>query len=163
MEGMSSSGGLEIGISCFTEPHFGTVGQKHTHLISIEPDHWRLIVLFAMPTVVALSQCTGVRGWGWPSSSKVSQKIIPSLQLRNRAPSSASADDATTKRSMVHSVKNGPFNLMGSPSFGSHPKKKWPHARLWAFVSERYVALECMFNTMSDAWNRTVASGCVAK
>jgi hypothetical protein len=31
MEGMSSSGGLEIGISCFTEPHFGTGGQKHTH------------------------------------------------------------------------------------------------------------------------------------
>jgi hypothetical protein len=28
---MSSSGGLEIGISCFTEPHFGTGGQKHTH------------------------------------------------------------------------------------------------------------------------------------
>jgi hypothetical protein len=31
MEGMSSSGGLDIGISCFTEPHFGTGGQKHTH------------------------------------------------------------------------------------------------------------------------------------
>ncbi len=31
MEGMSSSGGLEIGISCFTGPHFGTRGQKHTH------------------------------------------------------------------------------------------------------------------------------------
>jgi hypothetical protein len=34
MEGMSSSGGLEIGISCFTEPHFGTGGQKHTHSTS---------------------------------------------------------------------------------------------------------------------------------
>ncbi len=33
MEGMSSSGGLEIGISCFTEPHFGTGGQKHTHTL----------------------------------------------------------------------------------------------------------------------------------
>jgi hypothetical protein len=31
MEGMSSSGGLEIGISCYTGPHFGTGGQKHTH------------------------------------------------------------------------------------------------------------------------------------
>jgi hypothetical protein len=30
MEGMSSSGGLEIGISCLTGPHFGTGGQKHT-------------------------------------------------------------------------------------------------------------------------------------
>ena len=31
MEGMSSSGRLEIGISCFTGPHLGTGGQKHTH------------------------------------------------------------------------------------------------------------------------------------
>ncbi len=140
-----------------------TLSPTQKYLISIERDCWRLIVLFAMPTVVALSQCTGVRGWGWPSSSRVSQKIIPSLQLRNRAPSSALAADATTKQSMVHSVKNGPLNLMGSPSFGSHPKKKWPHARLWEFVSERYDASECMFNTMSDAQNHTVASGCVAR
>jgi hypothetical protein len=142
---------------------YATLSPTQKYLISIERNRWRLIVLFAMPTVVVLSQCTGVRGWGWPSSSKVSQKIIPSLQLRNRAPSSALATDATTKRSMVHSVKNCPFSLMGSPSFGSHPKKKWPHARLWAFVSERYDASECMFNTMLDAQNRTVASGCVAR
>ncbi len=31
MEGMSLSGGLEIGISCLTGPHFRTGGQKHTH------------------------------------------------------------------------------------------------------------------------------------
>jgi hypothetical protein len=31
MEGTSLSGGLEIGISCFTGPHLGTGGQKHTH------------------------------------------------------------------------------------------------------------------------------------
>jgi hypothetical protein len=31
MEGMSSSGGLEIVISCITVPHFVTGGQKHTH------------------------------------------------------------------------------------------------------------------------------------
>ncbi len=30
MEGMPSSGGLEIGISCLTGSHFGTGGQKHT-------------------------------------------------------------------------------------------------------------------------------------
>jgi hypothetical protein len=116
-----------------------------------------------MPTVVVLLQCTGVCGWGWPNSLRVSQKITSSLQLRNRAPSSASAADDTTKQSMLHSVKNDPFNLMGSPSFGSHPKKKWPHARLWAFFSDRYDASECMFNTMLDARNRTVAFGCVAR
>jgi hypothetical protein len=31
MEGMSSGGGLEIGISCITVPHLVTGGQKHTH------------------------------------------------------------------------------------------------------------------------------------
>ncbi len=31
MEGMSSGGGLEIGISCITVPHLVTRGQKHTH------------------------------------------------------------------------------------------------------------------------------------
>jgi hypothetical protein len=35
MEGMSSSGGLEIDISCFTGPHFGTGGQKHTHMANL--------------------------------------------------------------------------------------------------------------------------------
>ena len=94
-------------------------------------------VLFVMPMVVALLQCTGVLGWGCPISSRVSQKNIPSLQLRKRAPSSASAADATTKRRMVHNVKNTPFNLIGSPSLGDHPMKKWLHARLCAFVSER--------------------------
>ncbi len=35
MEGMSLSGGLEIGILCITVPHFITGGQKkkHTHRI----------------------------------------------------------------------------------------------------------------------------------
>jgi hypothetical protein len=35
MEGTSSSGGLEIGIRCFTGPHLGTGGQKHTHGLRI--------------------------------------------------------------------------------------------------------------------------------
>jgi hypothetical protein len=39
MEGMSSSGGLEIGISCFTGPHLGTGGQKHTHTPDAEPNN----------------------------------------------------------------------------------------------------------------------------
>ncbi len=33
MEGTSSSGGLEIGISCFTGPRLRTGGQKHTHVV----------------------------------------------------------------------------------------------------------------------------------
>jgi hypothetical protein len=39
MEGTSSSGRLEIGISCFTGPHLGTGGQKHTPLRQIKLYH----------------------------------------------------------------------------------------------------------------------------
>ena len=46
---------------------------------------------------------------------------------------------------------------------GTHPKKKWPHALLWAFASERYEVSECMFIIMSDAWKRTFASACPAR
>jgi hypothetical protein len=38
MEGMSSGGGLEIGISCITVPHFVTGGQKHTHTHHFLPE-----------------------------------------------------------------------------------------------------------------------------
>ena len=107
------------------------------YLISIDRDCCRLMVLFAMPTVVELLQCTGVRGWGCPSSSRVSRKIIPSLQFWKIAPSSASVAEATTNWRMMHNVKNAPFNLIGSPSLGDPPMKKWPHARLCAFVYER--------------------------
>ena len=64
---------------------------------------------------------------------------------------------------MVHNVKNTPFIFIGSPSFGDHPMKKWPHARLCAFVFERYDASEWTFKIMPDARNRMVASGCVAR
>ena len=64
---------------------------------------------------------------------------------------------------MVHSVKNAPFNLIGSPSFGDHPMKKCPHARLCAFVSERYDASEWMFKIMLDARYQMVGSGCVPR
>ena len=120
-------------------------------------------VLFAIPTAVALSQRIGVFGWGWPNSSRVNQKIMPSLQFRKRAPSSASAAEATTKRRMAHNVKNAPFNLMGLPSFGVHPMKKWPHALLRGSDSDKYDASECTFMIMSDAQNRIVAFGYVSR
>jgi len=41
-----------------------------------------LTVLFAITTAVALSQWIGVFGWGWPNSSRVNRKIMPSLQFR---------------------------------------------------------------------------------
>ena len=96
------------------------------------------MVLFAIPMAVALSQCAGIFGCGWPRSSRVALKIILSWQLRNSAPSSASAADATTNLNIEHSIWKAPFNLMGSPSFGSVPMKKWPDALLCAFGSLRY-------------------------
>jgi hypothetical protein len=93
------------------------------NLISIDLDRNRLIVLFAMPTAVALSQCTGVAGWVCPISSSIVLITFPSLQLRKSAPSSASAADTTTHFNTLHKVKMAPFNLMGSPSLGTQPKK----------------------------------------
>ncbi len=107
--------------------------------------------LFAMPTVVTLSQCIGVFGCGWPISSNVSRKIMPSWHARKRAPSSASAADATTNLSILHSVKNAPFSLIGVPSIGKEPINKCPLARLRAFDSKRYEASLWMFNIMSEA------------
>ncbi len=56
----------------------------------------------------------------------VSQKIMPSWQLRKSAPSLASTADATTNCKIAHNVWNAPFSLMGFPSRGKDPMKKWP-------------------------------------
>ncbi len=55
---------------------------------------------------------------------RVRQKMIPSLQLRKRAPSLASAAEATMNHKMAHKVKNAPFDCMGLPSLGDQPIKK---------------------------------------
>jgi hypothetical protein len=60
---------------------------------------------------------------------------------------------------MVHIVKIAPFSRIASPSFGIHPKKKWPHALLLPFLTERYDASEWMLRIISEARKRIVASG----
>ncbi len=99
-----------------------------------------LIVLFAMPTAVALLQWTGIFGCGWPRSLRVSLKIIPSWQVRNNAPSLTSAANASTNQKNEHSVWKAPINLMGFPSIGKDLMKKWPHAMLQAFGLLKYDA-----------------------
>jgi hypothetical protein len=89
-----------------------------------------LTVLVAIPTAVALSQWIGVLGCGWPNSSRVNLKIIPSLQLKKRVPSFASAAEATTKRNMAHKVKKAPFDRMQLLTLGDHPIKKWLQTQL---------------------------------
>ncbi len=128
-----------------------TASATQKNRISIEQDRCCLTVLFAMPTVVELSQCIGVGGWGWLISSSVSLIFFACLQFRKRAPSSASAVEATTKSNIAHRVKKAPFNLMGLVGSARQPMKKCPQARLWAFASERYEASEWILRIISEA------------
>ncbi len=98
---------------------------SHTqkYLISIDHERCLLTVLFAMLTAVASLQCTIALGCGSPSSLRVIQKIIPSLQLRKRALSLALAADAMANRRMAHKVKNAPLSLIGLLSLVAHPMK----------------------------------------
>ena len=95
-----------------------------------------------IPVVALLSQWTGGGGCGWPSSSKVSRQIRPSLMFKKNAPDSASDADAAAKGRMLHSAWNAPLRKIGLLSFGSAPRKKCPAALLRAFLTERYDASE---------------------
>ena len=67
------------------------------------------------------------------------------------ASSSASAKDAATNRKMVHNMAMAPLSLMGFPSWGILPKKKYPDALLFESFELRYYALEWTFKIMSEA------------
>jgi hypothetical protein len=73
-----------------------TLSPTQKYFISIDHNCCRLTVLFAMPTVVAFLQCTGVRGWGWPNSSRVSQKNNPFFAI----------EEESTKFSLGHQSHN---------------------------------------------------------
>ena len=64
----------------YIEEFLADVPGNPKNLISIERERCHLTVSFAMDMAL-LSQCTGVGGCLWPSSSNASQKILPSLQL----------------------------------------------------------------------------------
>jgi hypothetical protein len=59
-----------------------TLSHTQKYRISIDLECWHLMVLFAIPTAVALLQYICIFGCGWPNSSSVIQNIMPSLQLR---------------------------------------------------------------------------------
>ena len=61
----------------------------------------------------------------------------PSFTFMNRLPNSASSADDATNFKMVQRVKIAPLNVMVSPSLGTEPRKKWPDARILAFLEER--------------------------
>ncbi len=101
-----------------------TASGTQKNLISIDLDICHFTVLFAMPTVVELLQCIGVGGWGCSIFLSVSQKIVACLPLRNNAPSSASAADATTNLKIAHNVQKCPVQCDGlcGVRFPSHEK-----------------------------------------
>jgi hypothetical protein len=118
-----------------------------------------MMVLFAIPTAIALLQWIGVLGWGWPRSFRVVQKIIPSWQFKNNAPNSALAVDATMNHIIEHSMWNALFNLISCLSLGNHPRKKCPHALLRDLGFVRYDTSEWIFMIILDARKRTLALG----
>ena len=74
------------------------------NLISIRRECCFLMVSFAMPTAVSLSQWMGVGGWGCPISAKVSLNTLPSLILKKSSPNSASAADDAMSFRTEHNV-----------------------------------------------------------
>ena len=78
----------------------------------------------------------GFSGCGWPSYANVSLMMRPSFTFMKIAPNSASAADDATNFKMVRRVKISPLSVMGSASLGTEPRKKWPYARLLAFLEE---------------------------
>ena len=75
-------------------------------------DRCRFTVLFAMPAAVLLSQCMGVGGCGWLSSSIVSLMIFASFAFKNIAPNLASAAGAATYLRIVQRVSIVLFRWM---------------------------------------------------
>ena len=76
-------------------------------------------------------------GCGWPISVRVMRITLASLAFRNSAPSFASAADAATNFRMLQREWIGPFCVMGFPSIGNDPRKKFPPALLCAFGAVR--------------------------
>ena len=68
-----------------------------------------IILLLMSPWVVLLSVWTGVRGWGWPSSSSVLWAGMAVLELRKRAPNLASAADDMTCLIMLEMLRTAPL------------------------------------------------------
>ena len=79
----------------------------------------------------------GVGFCGWPSYFKLSRIVHPYFKFMNSAPNSASAADDATNFKMVQRVKIALLIVMGSPSLGTEPRKKWTDARLLQFLVER--------------------------
>ena len=130
-----------LGLDAIVCPQFRfftwSVTQKN--LISMDRERCLLIVSFAITVAVVFSQCMGVAGCGWPISCKVIRIILPSLQLRNKAPKPASAADAdaTTNLRITHMIYSAPLITIGLVGSDLLPRKNFPATQLLALVSEK--------------------------
>ena len=79
----------------------------------------------------------GVGGCRWPSSANVSKMVRTYLTLMKIAPNFGSTTDDVTNFKMVQRVKIAPLSVMGYPSLGTEPRKKWTDERLLEFLEER--------------------------
>ena len=79
----------------------------------------------------------GVGGCGWPSSANVVLIVRPCFTLVKSAPNSASAAYDATNFEIVKRVKIGPFSVIGYPSLGTEPRKKYTDARLLELFVDR--------------------------
>ena len=96
-----------------------------------------MIWLVSRSFAVLLSVWIGVRGWGWPSSSRVWRIDTAVFAFRNRAPSSASAADDMTARMICEMFRTAPL-FAGISSFDD--MNICPPARLRALGSDKYDA-----------------------
>ena len=94
-------------------------------------------MFFTIPTAVELSMWIGMGGCVCPSSDKINRTTFDSCMLRKYTPSSASAADAATNLRVSHVNKLFPLSLIGFPSTGRLPRKKYPPAQLRTFAAER--------------------------
>ena len=92
-----------------------------------------------------LTQWIGVGGCGWPSSYRVSLNIMPPLMLKNNAPNSTSAADASTKGKMVKSVWNALLGRIVVLFWGRDPRKNITPPLLCAILAENYDELEWIY------------------
>ena len=95
-----------------------------------------------MPTAVRLSQCIGVGGWQCPNTSRMVRSILPSFVLRNKAPSFASAAEASTKLRILLWTYIDPLSDIGLYLLGTDPRNKCPSVLLLARTSDSYDASE---------------------
>ena len=95
-----------------------------------------------MPTEVLLSQWIWFGGCGCPVSCSTNHMTFPSFAFKNKAPSSASASEATIDFRIDTMTKTFPLVVIGFPCIGLDTMKKYPAVQLYAPGFERYEMLE---------------------